>query len=296
MLRSALCATLLVSALHTHAQQPANGSADALLHQALAAQGGEAKLRALRSVTVETEGYRNMLEQSERPEGPYLLEFHTVSEVRDYAHDRLRVVDAESTYPLEGHTQGSMLNGNVSMQLFGEHLETKVPGTPQLSQLMHERLALAPERLLLTALDAHARLLPDTTLQDVPQNVVVFDLDGAPVRLYLNAYTHLPTALDYTGPLARSSYEAYRGDATLRMLYSTWWLAKGGIHLPMQIDTETNGLRSGMSIVKKLQIDLPMAKKPTDDGARHPRPTRKRDRTRHLLHPWFLERDIHQTA
>jgi hypothetical protein len=40
----------------------------------------------------------------------------------------------------------------------------------------------------------------DTTPQSVPQNVASFSRDGAPVHISLNAYTHLPTAVDHTGP------------------------------------------------------------------------------------------------
>ena len=245
----------------------ANASAEALLHQALEAQGGEAKLRGLRAVTLETTGYRNMLEQSERPEGPFLVAFQETTEVRDYEHQRLRTVVEESMYPLQRSTQGSVLNGALAMRLAGEHLETKLPGTPQQAQLLRERMALAPERLLLTAVDSEPHMEHDVMLQDVPQNVVVFDLDGAPVCLYLNAYTHLPTALDYSGPLARASYEAFRGDVTERMLFSTWWLAKGGVHLPMQIDVETNGVRAGMSIVKKMQLYFANDQAPIDEVA-----------------------------
>jgi hypothetical protein len=219
--------------------------AEALLHQALEAQGGEAKLRALRSVTVQMEGYRNMLEESERPEGPFLAEFHKISEVRDHEHSRMSTIDEIRDAPLSAFEQGGVLNGTISMRLSGARPEDKFPGTPQQAQLLREQMALAPERLLLTALDAHPRREADTVMQDVPQNVIVFNLDEAPVRLYLNAYTHLPTALDYTGPLARTSYESFRGDATLRLLYSTWWFAKGGLHFPTQIDTEQNGRHVG---------------------------------------------------
>jgi hypothetical protein len=231
----------------------AQASAEVLLRQALEAQGGEAKLR---SVTVETAGYRNMLEQSERPEGPFTVELETKAEVRDYEHERMRSVREVSVYPARPFQQGSVLNGMVAMRLAGEHLKIKLPGTPQQAQVLREQMALAPERVLLTALDAKARREPDTALQSVPQNVIAFNLDGAEAQVFLNAYTHLPTAVDYQGPLAKASYEAYRGDATRRMLYSMWWLAKGGLHLPLQIDVETNGVRAGMSVVKEMQLSF----------------------------------------
>lgn len=95
----------------------------------------------------------------------------------------------------------------------------------------------------------------DTVLQSVPQNVIVFGLDGAPVRIYLNAYTHLPSAVDYSGPLAHSSYWAFLGDVTLRTWYGSWWLAKGGIHFAMQRNIEGNGFLDQTLVIRKLQID-----------------------------------------
>ena len=91
-------------------------------------------------------------------------------------------------------------------------------------------------------------------LQSVPQVVIRFTLDGAPVRVFLNAYTHLPTAMDYSGPLAHASYYAYLGDVTLRTYYSLWWLAKGGVHLPMQRTFEGNGMPDQTWVIRKLDI------------------------------------------
>ncbi len=117
-------------------------------------------------------------------------------------------------------------------------------------------MALSPERLLLTALDSgDAHVEADVMMQAVPQNVIVFTLDQAPVHIYLNAYTHLPTAVDYSGPLARSSYWAYMGDVTMRSFYSFWWLAKGGIHLPMQWNIERNSLPEEEVVIRKLRIN-----------------------------------------
>ncbi len=142
------------------------------------------------------------------------------------------------------------------MRLSGESAS---PGTPQQLKIVHEREALSPERLLLTAIDApDLHLEPDAILQSVPQNVVAFSLDGAPVHIYLNAYTHLPTAVDYSGPLARSGFWAFLGDVTARTYFSLWWLAKGGIHMPMQWNIESNGLPDQMYVIRKLQIDEPL--------------------------------------
>ncbi len=234
----------------------ADRSAASLLHQAVAAQGGEQRLRALRSVQWEAVGTRNELEESERPEGPYVTEFDTLSEVHDLSGRRYRSVTEASVYPVFQFSTGNVADGDVAMRLASKN---QTPGTPQQLSLIREREALSPERLLLTALDAadvHAE--PDVVMQAVPQQVVAFTLDGAPVRIYLNAYTHLPTAVDYSGPLARSGYWAFLGDVTMRTYYSFWWLAKGGIHFPMQWNVESNGLPDRMIAIRKLQIDAPL--------------------------------------
>jgi hypothetical protein len=48
--------------------------------------GGEQKIQALSTIHLEASVIRSMLEQSERPEGPYILENNQVEEWRDLAH------------------------------------------------------------------------------------------------------------------------------------------------------------------------------------------------------------------
>lgn len=247
---SILTIGLLSASCHLFA---ADQPSQKLLHQALEAQGGEQKLRALKSVQWEASGYRNELEESERPEGPYITDFLSLSEVHDLAGNRFRNVTDTSVYPFYKSSAVLVVDGKVAMRSAGTQL---LAGTPQQVQITEERVALSPERLLLTALDASdTHREADTVLQSVPQNVIVFTLDGAPVRVYLNTYTHLPTAVDYSGPLAHSSYWAFLGDVTLRTWYGSWWLAKGGIHFPMQRNIEGNGFLDQTLVIRKLQID-----------------------------------------
>ncbi len=235
----------------------ADQSARTLLRRALDAQGGEQKLRTLKSVQWEASGYRNELEESERPEGPYITDFLAVSEIHDFQGDRYRNVTEANVYPVYKTSSVLVVDRNVAMRSVNGHA---LPGTPQQVQLAQERVALSPERLLLTALDApDIHQEQDTVLQSVPQKTLAFTLDGAPVRVYLNAYTHLPTAVDYSGPLAHSNFWAYLGDVTMRTWYGCWWLAKGGIHLPMQRNMEGNGLPDQMLVIRKLQIDEPLS-------------------------------------
>jgi hypothetical protein len=242
--------------LLVHGAHAADQQAAALLHEALQAQGGEQNLRSIHNIQFQAFGYRNELEESERPEGPYITEFDTVSEVYDFESNRYLDSTDAVVYPVFKFSSGTLVDGNVAMLDSGG---AKFAGTSQTVQIAREREALSPERLLLTALDAtDTHREPDTTLQSVPQNVIVFTFDGAPVRIFLNSYTHLPTAVDYSGPEARSDYWAFLGDVTQRTYYSLWWLAKDGIHLPMQWNVESNGLPDRMLVVSKLQINEPL--------------------------------------
>jgi hypothetical protein len=254
-----LCRSILtVAALFLMpSAQAADPAAASLLRQALAAQGGEAKLRALNVVRWSAVGYRNMLEQSERPEGPYIVEHQTVSELHDQAGGRLRSVTDSAIYPVARFSTGFVADRTAAMRFAGE---ARGPGSAEMVTLSSEMLALSPERLALTALDApDAHVEPAIVLQSVPQDVVAFRLDGAPVRIYLNRYTHLPTAMDYSGPLARSGYWRFLGDVTMRTSYGFWWIAKGGIRMPMQWDVARNGLPEGSYAIRELSLDAPVA-------------------------------------
>jgi hypothetical protein len=234
----------------------ADSASSELLHRALDAQGGEAVLRGLTSVSWQATGYRNMLEQSERPEGPYFTEFQEVTEVHELASQRLRRVINATVYPFGQFSQGVVADGEAAIKLSGTAASV---GNRPLWQSAHESLALSPERLLLTALEAaDARREADTVLQGVPHQVVRFTLDDAPVRLFLNRETHLPTAVDYSGPLARMGYWSFLGDVTQRTWFSFWSLEANGLRFPLQWNLESNGLPDRLIHLHGLKWNVPV--------------------------------------
>lgn len=227
--------------------------ANALLHRALAAQGGEERLRAIQSVVWKMEGYRQEVEQSERPEGPYIQEFDTTDEVHDYAHSRLCVSIKANVPPAFKFSETTVADLSASMRVIGGRARA---GNAEQVKALQERLALSPERLLITAIDSGSALLePDTSLRTVPQRVISFDLDGSPVRIFLNAYSLLPTRVDYSGPMARQGFWAFTGDVTSSTWYGIWWLAKDGVHLPMAWTSESNGLPDRVLVARSVTIN-----------------------------------------
>jgi hypothetical protein len=248
----ALAAACAVAANPACAADPAS---TVILKQAIAAQGGEALLRGVKTVAFESAGYRNMLEQSERPEGPYLVEFHDLSELHDHARQALRRQLQVRVPPADSYTTTTLVANGVAMQAWGER---QMPGSGQDAQLAAEALALSPERALLTALDApDTHREADTVVHGVPHQVVAFTLDGAPARLYLSQYTHLPTALDYAGPAARTGYAAYLGDVVQRTTWGFWRLDKSGMRYPMQWEIQVNGMPDRTLMLRSLKVNLP---------------------------------------
>lgn len=207
---------------------------------AIVAQGGEATLRSIRTVEWHGTGYRNELEQSERPEGPYLVEFDDVLELHDVAGQRLASTTSALTAPFPRFSSGIIADRSAAIRVAGG---AGSAGNRELLAAAREALALSPERLLLTALAAPDLARDrDQVLQGVSHQVVRFRLDDAPVRLFLNAATHLPTMVEYSGPLARSGYWRFLGDVTMQTSYGLWWIAKGGVRLPLQANVVRNGL------------------------------------------------------
>lgn len=230
----------------------ADEKAVALVRAGLEAQGGEQLLRGIGSVTIEARGYRNMLEQSERPEGPWLVEFLTLNEVHDPARKGLSTKLEMQMPPSETMTLELLVKDGVAMRSMGGR---SMPAPPQELQTAAETIALSPERLLLTALDApdlHSEA--DVTLHSMPQHTVGFMLDGAPVKVYLSASTHLPTAVDYSGPLVRSGYASFLGDVTRQTHFSFWRRDASGLRYPMQWDVQLNGMPDRVYMLRKLTV------------------------------------------
>jgi hypothetical protein len=224
-----------------------------LLHEALRQMGGEDKLRKLRTVHFEATSYRNALEQSERPEGPYIVEYDQISESRDLEHGRWRQ-ETEMRWQLQPAVKLAIVVADgAASRSFDKQ---SAPASRQQLQQAEEQLEFGPERVLLTALAAaDVRLEPDAVLQSVPQQVVAFTWKTVPVRLFLNRYTSLPTAVEWKNAYPSDGFWSTWGDVTTRVYYSLWWLYPGGIHYPRQWDTFRNNLPDRVLTISELTLN-----------------------------------------
>jgi glyoxylase-like metal-dependent hydrolase (beta-lactamase superfamily II) len=189
------------------------------------------------------------LEQSERPEGPWLTTYVQQTEVRDYEHNRVRLETQRRnwSYPNWSPLQTTVILPDVAAINVGTRW---LPTTPR---PIEETMALDPERLLLTVRAAKdLRALPDETQQKIAQHVVGFTYKDQKMRLLLNPWTHLPTMLESI------ANDGIWGDVTTRKWYSFWTLEKGGLMYPRQISTQWNGFPRFDETVQGLVVDGPI--------------------------------------
>lgn len=242
---------LLMIAVSVSARAETPKAPAELLHLALSAMGGEDKIRSLRAVHFEASVVRNELEQSERPEGPYIVENDQVEEWRDLQYKAWKQVAKLHVAMQPEFVLASVVSEGAAARTFNGQ---PFPASGEQVQEAGEALALSPERVLITALDSSdLHRLPDLTLQGVPHQLVEFTWEASPVRIYLNGDTHLPTAVEWVAAYPYGIFWSIWGDVTTRVYYSFWWL-QNGIHYPLQADIVRNGLPDRTVTVLKLDF------------------------------------------
>lgn len=242
----------LLIALAVPARAETPNPAVELMHVALSAMGGEEKIRSLNGIHFEASVVRNELEQSERPEGPYIVENDQVEEWRDLKHDAWRRTAKLHVAMQPEFVMTSVVSEGAASLSYDAH---QVLASGEQLQNAEEALALSPERVLIIALDSSdLHSLSDLPLQGVPHHVVEFSWQRSPVRIYLNADTHLPTAVEWVAAYPYGIFWSIWGDVTTRAYYSFWWL-QNGIHYPLQTDLVRDGLPDQTVTISKLDFN-----------------------------------------
>lgn len=233
-------------------------NATELMLRAIQAMGGDAKLRGIASLTLEGIGHEYAVEQSERPEGPYLVSYQQVTETRDLGANRLRrsIEMRQLQTPQWFGVNLIVADGIAVYERNGRFIPRGVSEVKE----AEITLALAPERLLFTALSApDLRQDRNTVMEGVPQNVVKFTWKGIPVIVYLNSFTSLPTAVETTIAAPDNIFWSVWGDYSTRTFYSNWTLEPGGIHYPHQTDVTRNGYTLKSLTITSLKLNVPIA-------------------------------------
>ncbi|WP_046242587.1 MBL fold metallo-hydrolase [Hymenobacter terrenus] len=231
--------------------------ARALLSRAVQQMGGADRWRAVGSLRLTGRGHYNLLEQSERFEGPYIPAYFSFDELRDVnqRQARLHRVDA-----MLGSTFGRTTVVTDSVVALGGRGRF-APGPAD----VQEENYLSPGTVLFTALAApDLRSAKDTVLQGVTQYVVAFTWRNWPVRLFLNHDTGLPTGQEITRPVNDRYFFQIWGDIKIVNLYSFWTLDPTGLRYPLQTDTWYNGQYYRTALVEQFRVN---ASAPADSFA-----------------------------
>jgi len=243
-----------ISAAHASASPPPDGSSEgiathpgcerldvhACLDLALTAMGGRDKLAAIGNVQLDVIGHTALTEQSYR-QAPFISSYERDQLTVDFDKGRLRN-QSHSVWPeADPHQAESDVTLIATTQSCV--YRTKDGDTPcSLSDLDDTRatLALGPERLLLTAAGAtDLHYTNGEWLRSTPHSVLEFNWNGQPVRVLLNAFNHLPDAVERTTTF-QDFWFAW-GDVEQRIYYDNWKLLHGVV-LPTNRVEQRNGI------------------------------------------------------
>jgi hypothetical protein len=223
---------------------------------ALEAMGGRERLQQVGSVRLQNIGHTLLPEQSYR-QSPFVTSYeHEVISI-DLANQRL-AAEAKLTWP-ESDPNQSDSERTLAVGPEGGVYHTKLGDGPcSLSDLDagREMLALGPLRLLMTAADtADLHFEAPEMLRSTTHAVVAFSWRHVPVRVFLNAFNHLPDAVETTQVFHDFWY--FWGDVRQRIYFDNWKLV-AGITYPTNLVEERNGLLWRSSQALAVDFNVPM--------------------------------------
>jgi len=225
-------------ALSTVSAAAPDAEARRWVETAVQRMGGEQALRGLATLRLETVGYRNLLEQSERPEGPWIPQIEKTTEIWDTPKGRWAETTAAAAADQE-YTLRTIVADGAAARRYGD---TWLPTGRSAILEAKEWMALSPHQILLSALSAEdLRREPDLVFQGVPHHAVSFGAGEEKRRLLLNAQTGFLTAVETTRAYPDDLYWQVWGDVLTRVSYSYWDIRTGGLFYPMQWDVERGG-------------------------------------------------------
>jgi hypothetical protein len=237
----------------TFAQAPKN-PAESYVERAVEQMGGVSRLRSIKTARVEYWGHRYLLEESERPDGPWIVAYEQATELRDYQTATLRKDEEQWGLGSEEGVKSSMtVADGVAQMITADQLR---PMSMEQVVDAQEELEFSPNRLMLAAIsaaDLHA--LPDTRIHGEPYHVIAFTRDSRPIRVYFNAYTGLPGVVAWTRAYPYSTFWRVWGNVQNRLEYTSYELLPGGFRLPLQYDLARNGQPFTSRIITKIEVN-----------------------------------------
>lgn len=231
-----------------------------IVQQSIEAIGGEAALRRLQVSRISGIRRRNALEQSTRPTGPWLEEVQDTVETRWL--DRMSLEDKTRSRGMSSYGPNTAAWSEADIVVSGGRAGRRTdagfaPAGSAPVQAAEESLALGPERVLLTALDASdLHLAPSEPINGFPHLVVAFTWRGDPAKVYIDPSSRTPSAVDIIRPRPFDVYWAPWGDVESRVDWDVWNLEAGGIRYPHLWSIVSNGLPEANFFIDRVELSI----------------------------------------
>jgi hypothetical protein len=249
MIRALVC---LAAASLAFSPQAAPGGARAVVSRAIDAMGGETAIKSIAGLQIDAIGHEYFIDQSERPEGPYVVRYLQTTETRDVAGGRSRFESQQRSVLSADWTPAgvaTIVDADAAALRRGDRA---APAGRQAFAEGRERIELSPERLLLVARDApDLALAPDVKVHGITQRVVTFGWRGRRARLLIDSGDGVPTALELTADDAFGIWGAVKQTTS----YSLWTLLPGGVRYPLQYDRDWNGVGRSSTTILKIAVN-----------------------------------------
>jgi len=236
--------------------EPAPTAREVILASAEAI-GGFDRLRALRSVRVEEMGGEYLVSTVTRRDAPPKLIAQTIVTHRA-GGDAYRRTVAQSFPMRAGRLTSAMIADRGTVAVVRG--TGAVPAGSFDLAVADEELLLAPERVLMTMLDAtDLRLERDTVLASVAHHTVSAGWKGARVRLFVDAATSFPSRLELVRAYPTNVFWAMWGDLRSTTTWSAWALEPNGLWYPRQRTVTLNGEPFREYVVTALELDAALS-------------------------------------
>jgi hypothetical protein len=221
--------------------------------------GGRDRLQQIRSVRLQTIGHTALAEQSYRQD-PFITSYERGQTTLDLANHRV-LREAKLSWPEADPNEAEVdtvwvvgANGCVRRTKGGDS-----PCPLGDFYAAREMLVLGPESLLLAAsraTDLHFE--PPETLRSTLHAVVAFSWERIPVHILLNAFNHLPDAVETVQEFHDFWY--FWGDVTQRIYFDNWELFHGVVY-PTNSVEERNGTIWRSSQTLNVEFNVPIEEK-----------------------------------
>ena len=207
--------------------------------RALDAMGGRRRLAEVKGVALDVTGHTELMEQSYR-QAPFITAYHRSKIMLDLSDGRLRE-DGHDVWPESDPGQAESDHSLIVTADGCGYPGPQGDSPCGLATLTDARqaLALGPLRLLMSAADAKdLHYEAAQTLRSTQHTVVAFTWNAVPVRVLLNAYNHLPDAVETIQQFWDFWY--FWGDTKQRVYWDNWKVASGIVYPTNEI-VERNG-------------------------------------------------------